>query len=137
MLAGVVAMGVANTWAASCTVSVIGVNFGVYDVFSNQPDDISGAITTSCSSSTSYAISVSTGLGTYAARTLTNGQYTLFYNLFVDSSHTSIWGDGSSGTATVSSTDTGRTYSVYGRIGARQNAVVGNYSDTVTVTVTY
>ncbi len=137
LLSGVLALGAGPVWAAGCSVSTLGINFGVYDVFSSQPDDIIGSITVGCAASTSYSIAISTGFGTYASRTLTNGQYSLFYNLFVDSTRTSIWGDGTSGTSIVSATNQGHTHSVYGRIAPRQNAAVGDYSDTVTVTVTY
>lgn len=47
------------------------------------------------------------------------------------------WGDGSPGTATVNGSGTTHTFTVYGRIPARQNAVVGSYSDTITVTITF
>jgi spore coat protein U-like protein len=123
--------------AAGCSVNTLGVNFGVYDVFSSQPADISGSITVSCAASTGYSVGISTGFGSYSVRIMTNGQYTLSYNLFTDAARTSIWGDGTGGTATVNATDTGNTYSVYGRVAPRQNVAVGDYNDLVTVTVTY
>jgi spore coat protein U-like protein len=38
---------------------------------------------------------------------------------------------------TVSGTGTSSDFTVYGRIPARQNASVGSYSDTITVTITF
>jgi len=128
---GVLMMCGRAAWAAGCTVSALGINFGVYDVFSNQPDDITGSITVSCAASTSYSIAISSG------RFMLSGQNKLFYNLFVDSTRTGIWGDGTGGTSVVSTTDSGRAFPVYGRIEPRQNVAVGDYTDLVTVTVTY
>ena len=63
----------------------------------------------------------------------------LTYNLFLDSTHLTIWGNGSSGTGIFSGTATGPNIGtpVYRRIPARQNAHVGAYSDVITITVTF
>ena len=123
--------------AASCSVSVLNVAFGGYDVFQQQDTETTGSVNVTCDSSTSYAISLSAGLGTFAARTMTNGSQQLDYNLFTDPQRLTIWGDGTSGTVTVSATATSGSYTVYGMIPARQNVRAGSYSDTITVTVTY
>jgi spore coat protein U-like protein len=70
---------------------------------------------------------------------MTSGTHVLTYNLYLDPTHLTIWGDGSSGTGTVSGTGTGANVGtpVYGRIPPGQNASVGSYSDVITVTVTY
>lgn len=123
--------------ATTCTVSVTGVAFGSYDVFSTQDSETTGSVGVSCDSSDTYTISLSSGFGTYTARVMTSGSSQLDYNLFTDPQRLTVWGDGTSGTATVSATGTGGTYPVYGLITAKQNVPVGNYSDTITVTVTY
>jgi spore coat protein U-like protein len=61
----------------------------------------------------------------------------LSYNLYLDPTRLTIWGDGSAGTGTVNSTGITGSSTVYGRIPARQNAVVGMYADVVIVTVTF
>jgi spore coat protein U-like protein len=61
----------------------------------------------------------------------------LSYNLYLDPTRLTIWGDGSATTGTVSGTGITGSYTVYGRIPARQNAVVGIYADIVTVTVAF
>jgi spore coat protein U-like protein len=61
----------------------------------------------------------------------------LFYNLFTDPSHLSIWGDGSPGTSLVSFSGTSGSRTIYGRIPAGQNVSVGTYGDTITVTLTF
>jgi len=74
---------------------------------------------------------------------MSNGSSQLAYNLYTDSARTSVWGDGSSGTAKVSDGyllglfTVAKDYPVYGRIPELQNAAVGSYLDTVVVTVNY
>jgi spore coat protein U-like protein len=125
--------------AAGCTVGTSGLSFGNYDVFSTINDDVTATINVNCPGGTGYVISLSSGSGTYASRTMTNGANILAYNLFLDPTHLTIWGDGSAGTGTLSGTGTGNNTAstVYGRIPAGQNASVGAYSDIVTVTVTF
>ncbi|MDB6106077.1 MAG: spore Coat Protein domain protein [Gammaproteobacteria bacterium] len=122
---------------AGCNVSTVGLNFGNYDVFSTLDDDITGTIGVSCQASTSYSISLSSGSGTYSARTLLSAGNVLSYNLYLDPTRLTIWGDGSAATGTVSGTGITGSYTVYGRIPARQNAVVGVYADILTVTVAF
>jgi len=123
--------------AANCNVSAVGVAFGSYNVFSTTPTDITGSVTVTCNRTTPYTIALSTGAGTYSSRSLKSGTNVLSYNLFVDATRLTIWGDGSGGTQTVSGSSTNATFTVYGRITARQNVKIGSYTDTVTVTVTY
>ena len=130
---------IATQAAGRCSVSTSGLNFGTYDVFSPLNDDITGTINVNCNNKTAYTLSLSSGSGTFASRSMTSGTHVLAYNLFLDSTRLTIWGDGSAGTGTVSGTGTGgnTATTVYGRIPARQNAFVGSYSDVVTVTVTF
>jgi spore coat protein U-like protein len=123
--------------SAGCNVSTVGLNFGNYDVFSTLDDDITGTISVNCQDSTSYSISLSSGSGTYSARTLLSAGNLLNYNLYLDPTRLTIWGDGSATTGTVNGTGMTGSYTVYGRIPARQNAVVGIYADIVTVTVVF
>jgi len=99
--------------------------------------DITGTVDVSCDISSPYTISLSTGAGTYASRTMTGSSGTLVYNLYVDATRLSIWGDGSPGTGTVGGTANTASHTVYGRIPARQNAPVGSYTDTIIVTLTF
>lgn len=124
-------------FAVTCTVTVVSVAFADYDVFATSATDTTGTVNVNCGSSTTYAIALSAGFGTFASRVMTGGSNQLDYNLFTDSQRLTVWGDGTSGSATVSATAAGGTYTVYGRIPARQNVPAGSYSDTITVTVTY
>ena len=122
---------------AGCALNVVGLNFGEYDIFNTQDTHITTNIAVTCDAASSFEVSLSAGSGTFASRTLVGDAHPLAYNLYVDPAHVTIWGDGSPGTMTVSGTGTSSNFTVYGRIPARQNASVGSYSDTITVTITF
>ena len=125
----------------SCTISSTPVAFGNYDVFSTTADDSTGVITYRCNRQRSITVELSTGSGgSYSPRKMKQGALTLSYNLYRNSSRTTIWGNGSSGTSRYSATAQANTtvnVTVYGRIPARQDATVGSYTDTITVTITF
>lgn len=123
--------------AVTCSVSAVAVSFGSYNPFASQPLDGTGSVSVQCDASTSYTIALGPGSGTFASRQMQSGANVLDYNLYTDAAYSSIWGDGSSGTATVAGSGTSGTYTVFGEIPALQNASVGSYSDSITVTVTY
>lgn len=137
LLAAALALSTQAGWAATCTVGSQGVNFGSYNVFDEQNLDGAGTISVSCDVSTEHTLSLSAGGGSYALRTMTSGANTLAYNLYTDATYTVIWGDGTGNTATVIGSGTATDHTVYGRIPARQNASVGSYSDTITVTLDF
>lgn len=139
--------------AADCTVTAVGVNFGVYDPYVTAPDDSVGEITVTCNHLSGpaiqvrYTVTLSTGGGTYAQRRLRAGPALLGYNLWTDSARSSIWGNGSAGTVIVTgSLKVGpgagngvRTavHPIYGRIPALQDAAEGDYLDSIVATLTY
>jgi len=134
----------------SCTTSASGVAFGSYAPFSASPTDSAGTVTVTCTPFlvgllVSYTIALSTGNGgSYASRAMSNGLSPLQYQLYTDPARTTVWGDGSAGTATISDGYTiallapvTRNYTVYGRIPALQPVSPGTYVDTIMVTVAY
>ena len=123
--------------ANKCTLTITNVAFGSYDVFVKTNTTSTGSVQVSCNQILSYTVSMSAGSGTLTSRVMKSGSYQLDYNLYTNATYTTIWGDGTSGTSTVSATAIGATYTVYGQIPALQNVPVGSYSDTITVTVTY
>jgi spore coat protein U-like protein len=122
---------------AECSLGVIGLSFGSYDPFSNTDADITGSISVQCDVDTSAQVSLSAGSGPFALRQMKSGVDSLFYNLYTDPAHLTIWGDGSPGTSLMSFSGTSGTRTVYGRIPARQNVPIGTYGDTITVTLTF
>jgi spore coat protein U-like protein len=132
--------------APTCTVSASGVAFGTYNPLANANSDSTGSVSVTCtgSATATYTIAASAGTGTALDRKLVSGSQTLNYNVYIDSTRTTIWGDGSSGTSVISgnitATSGGATQpsTIYGRIPSGQaTASVGSYSDILTVTVTY
>ncbi len=134
--------------AATCDVSANGVAFGAYDSIGNAQRDTSGTISVTCSGTlgdnVSYSIQLNAGAGTYANRRISTGAVNLNYNLYVDSSRSQIWGDGSGGTSVVhdsyalTQTSVTRQYTIYGRIPTGQNqANAGSYLENIIVTLSY
>lgn len=130
--------------AQSCTVSVRrDVNFGDYDPLIPGNLDTTGRIRVRCRQPNQipfYTVKLGTGSGgSYTPRKMFSGPETLDYNLYLDSTHITIWGDGTSGTSfiTVSPAVRNRIFTIYARTPLGQNASVGLYSDVVTVTVEF
>jgi spore coat protein U-like protein len=143
VLAAVVSVVLGSARAeAACTLSATPMAFGAYNVFQAGPDDSTGTITYRCGNNDhNIRISISAGTsGTFANRTLKNGLETLQYNLFYGG-FTQVWGDGTSGTTTYfeNNPPNGKdvVLTVYGRIAADQDVAIGNYTDTVVVTLNY
>jgi spore coat protein U-like protein len=133
----ILAIGLPGLAAAECSLSVVNVSFGSYDTLSPLDSEITGSIGVSCDEETAGELSLSAGLGTFAARQMRSGPQSLVYNLYLDAARLTIWGDGSPGTSLLSLSGTGGNYTVYGRIPSRQNVSLGDYSDTITVTLTF
>jgi spore coat protein U-like protein len=132
----------------SCTIAATDIAFGSYDPFSGSAAQSTGTVTVTCTTAlsltVSYTIALSTGgSGSYAARRLANGGQQLLYNLYREAGHSSIWGNGSGGSATVTDSylmligSNVRHYTAYGRVPAGQMAAPGSYLDTITATVTW
>jgi spore coat protein U-like protein len=80
------------------------------------------------------------GGGTFAGRRMSSGGAHLSYQLFSTASRSTVWGDGTAGTVTVSGDcppGCETSYTVYGRIPTKQPAAPGTYIDTIVVTVTF
>lgn len=159
MIARLLALIVMMTWAGGalancstsgaclCTTSLTTVVFGRYNPQSPVPTDTVGTLTISCSSpdpaNSTMSVAFSPGAsGISAARLMRSGVHPLYYNLYTDPTRTTVWGDGTGGgesvTANFPAVSRGAVkLSIYGRIPAEQNAWVGVYHDSVTVTVSY
>ncbi|HQV22360.1 MAG TPA: spore coat U domain-containing protein [Agitococcus sp.] len=125
--------------AATCSLNVIGINFGAYNVFSTTPVDGVGTIDVTCDARTAFEVSFSTGLsGTYTTRQMAYGSSRLNYNLYRNAAMNRILGDGTGNTQVFSVNNArNRSFTVYGRVPAQQNVYVGSYADNVTVTLTF
>lgn len=143
----------------SCNISVAdNLNFGSYNPLTSGAVTTTGQVGFHCtiavgvgSSVTVQGIHLDTGLyGTSFARKMAFGSNRINYNIYVDSSHTTIWGDGTNGTGVRPSppqtyngvlfllTNIDQQYTMYGQVPGGQTTVVpGSYADTVTVTVVF
>jgi spore coat protein U-like protein len=154
VLASLALLAAGDAQAVDCVISTTGVAFGVYDPTLATSNDSTGNVTVTCSyvsgggTQVAYSVALSPGAsGTYAQRQLRAGPAILNYNLFDSATRTRVWGNGTAGTGMVSGSVTvgpgqgnntrQETYPIYGRIPAQQNAGIGNYGDTILVTLTF
>jgi spore coat protein U-like protein len=77
----------------------------------------------------------------YFPRQMRQGAYTVDYNLYLDASRVSVWGDGTGGSSrygpAIPPNNMTITVTIYGRMPARQNARVGSYTDSITATINF
>jgi spore coat protein U-like protein len=120
-----------------CSMSVVGVNFGSYDVFSGAALESTGTIDVNCDARTAFSVILSTGAsGDYTTRYMTYLTYQLRYNLYRNAAMNRPLGDGTGNTVFWSVNNArNRSFTIYGRIPARQNVYAGMYSDNITVTL--
>lgn len=131
-------MPVSVTINSACSVTATPVSFSPYPgktVLAN------GSINVTCANGTPYAVTVDGGThGTVASRNVGLSGNTVAYGLYTDATYTTQYGDGTSGTQTISGTGNGATAitTVYGKLLPGVSLPpAGLYTDTVTVTVTY
>jgi spore coat protein U-like protein len=131
------------TVTKNCTISTTPVAFGNYDpVVANAttPLDGQGGVTVTC---TKGAIaSVGLNVGSYPAggrRMFAGANAFLPYELYKDTTRTQLWGNDSGTDFDIPAAPdrNPRTYQVFGRVLAAQDAAVGNYADTVVATVNF
>lgn len=132
-------------FAFNCSVTTTPVNFINYDVFSLSPTYSTGIVTVNCNNPDRTPIPVnisinSGGSGTFNPRQMraATGTDRLNYYLFTTASRTVIWGDGSSGTSTVTNVVSRNAIwnaTIFGMLPPRQNLRAGNYNDSLLVTV--
>jgi spore coat protein U-like protein len=125
--------------SAGCGIGANPLNFG------NYTGTVLQATTTlqvACTSGTPYNVGLNAGTGagaTITTRKMTGpGGAELGYQLFSNSGHSVNWGN-TVGTNTVSGTGANgvQSLTVYGQIPAGQSVPTGNYTDTITATLTY
>ena len=119
------------------------VAFGGYGVFDSEPTSTSGTIRYTCTLPVDPpVIKLSAGRSSsFAPRRMSSTADNLDYNLFLEASCTTVWGDGTAGTsvhvAPAPAADQSYDVTVYGRIPERQNVRAGSYSDTIVVTIEF
>jgi len=128
-----------------CTVGNGALAFGVlFDLTPTTTLDGSGSFSVVCVG-TGFAYTVALDKGTYgtsiSARSmqLAGGSALLSYQLYQDSAHSVIFGDGVIGSTESGSLPLGgvQVVNVFGRIPSQSAVAVGAYTDSVTVTLTF
>jgi spore coat protein U-like protein len=140
-------MVVSVTVAPTCAISANPLSFGSY-----QPGQGSTSASTTlavrCTKGVPFSVALNAGMsgGTVVQRMMSMGASRLQYNLYTTAAHTTVWGDGTQSSATVSGVGRGLvsgaqiTQTVYGQVPdspANVDLAPGLYTDTVTVTVSY
>jgi len=136
--------GVTADVQTECTVSATTLDFGSAGNIATTAVMASSTITVNCTPGINYSVALNAGQGsgaTMAQRRLTRtgGTETLRYGLYRDNARTQLWGDGSAGSSTAAGTGNGNytSLTVYGTLPVQTVPPPGQYSDTVTVTLTY
>ncbi len=141
MVAAVLLIAAGKASGSGCVASATGIAFGTYQPL-HPADTVSvSMITYSCTGVKGRVrIALSRGeSGTFARRIMHQGNRKLEYNLYLDATGTSIWGDGSGGSQiyVANGPPDGAPVNliVYGRVQARQDASSGLYRDIIFVTI--
>jgi spore coat protein U-like protein len=122
------------------------LSFGPYDPLSLAPATTSGNAVVSCNDAppptVQMQLSPSAVSGGFVPRRMQNalGADTLDYNFYTDVGATSVWGDGTGGTATRSqkvSKNSPWSVPFYGRIVPNQDVAPGSYTDSLTITIVF
>lgn len=122
----------------SCSIST-GPGTLAFGDYADAQKDATTPFGVTCTSGGAYTVGLNNGLN-YSApnRRMTDGaSHYLNYELYKELAHTNRWG--SAGGELVSGTGTGleQTLTVYGLLPGSQGLIAGDYTDTITITVTY
>jgi spore coat protein U domain-containing protein, fimbrial subunit CupE1/2/3/6 len=145
---------VGQSFAGGCSVTSGGMAFGRY-----QPLNFAGKLASSDSTSDatisvactaivsggSYSISLGPSAvgNSIMPRYLSHdaGGPGMAFNIYLDATHATVWGDGFTGTVLIGSIpvgDSSQSHTVFGRVPAGQSQLrAGNYSGSLTLTISY
>ena len=136
-------MPVSATVSDNCTITTNQVAFGSYDpIVANASAnlDAAGAVIIACTKGAVTTLGLDTGTNpSGGTRQLVSSGSFLTYELYQDSSRSTVWGD--SGAALFNSgtapSKAARTFPVYGRIVGNQDVPAGSYTDSIVATVNF
>ncbi|AXF20183.1 hypothetical protein CUJ89_06480 [Burkholderia pyrrocinia] len=125
----------------NCNISATNVSFGTASVLSGALA-ATGSITAQCTNGDAWKIALNGGsAGSVTARRMqrSGGGGTIGYGLYTDAARSIAWGDGTGGSSTVTGVGTGtsQVVTVYGAVPAQTTPAPGNYSDTITATISF
>ena len=134
---------VSATVAKNCSITTTAVAFGSYDpIVANAatPLDGTGTVVVTCTKGAGTRIDL--GLGANASgttRRMTGGSDFLSYELYQNTTRTTVWGAGAAAGQTIAAAPNKnpRTFTVYGRVAAGQDVTAASYNDTVVATINF
>jgi spore coat protein U-like protein len=139
--------GLLKTAQQGCTIETRPVSFGEYNPSDNRPVEDRGEVIYTCGTDNQHhpvrniRIEISRGLSGSFDRAMISLGDRLRYNLYLDSTHRTVWGDGSSGTEYYYDKNPpdrrSVTVSVYGRIPEGQDVRAGQYVDAPVVRILF
>lgn len=131
----------------NCTVTASDIDFGAIAPWSGAQDAV-GQVSVACTGVADIAPSVQTQLGngqwgTFAARKMRNGSGDLLnYNIYSNSLRTTVWGDGTGGSASatisgglLSLGNWSASRTMFARVTPTSATKPGAYADTVVVRI--
>ena len=128
----------------NCRLTIPPMDFGLYSPGTGAPHDVTGSVDIRCSGQTGTIVVTLApgGSGSFSARSMTSGPFTMLYNLYRDAARTLVWGDGTGGSVvnSVVKPNNGRadfSMPVYGRIPPTQSVGAGAYQDSLLVTAIF
>ena len=139
--AGLVLIG-SPSRAAECSVGEGSLAFGSLLGFASTATlNSSGAFSITCTTSAPFTLALDKGLGqSISSRfmTLSGGSATIRYQIYQDAAHSTIFGDGTTGSARGGvGTGTAQLIDLFGQIPSQNISAVGSYSDSISVTTVF
>ena len=134
-------LAVSATVTNNCTISTVALAFGSYDpVVANASTNLdgTGTVVVSCTKGSTATIGLGNGSNYSGGRRMTDGTDFLVYELYNESTRTTVWNTGAGLLSTgAAPSKAARNFTVYGRVTSNQDVRAGNYSDTVVATVNF
>jgi spore coat protein U-like protein len=126
----------------NCTITATNIGFAPAGLLSSALS-ATGSINARCTNGDAFRIAINGGSsGNVVARKMVRMDGSggaVSYQLYVDQSHTSAWGDGTNGTTMATGVGTGnqQVITVYGQVPAQSTPAPGSYQDTVMATISF
>jgi spore coat protein U-like protein len=128
----------------TCSIETRPMSFGIFDPEANADVDAVAQVIYTCDNQAKkIRIDMSQGTSNSYDRRMSNGGYELYYNIYLDATHRTVWGDGVLGTDVYYENNppngTPVIVPAYGRIPGRQSSSppAGQYVDSVIVRVLF
>ncbi len=126
----------------NCTITAAAISFAAYDpVVANASTNLDGEgrVTIACTKGAVPTIALGAGANASGStRRLAGGSEMLAYELYSNSSRSTVWNGGAGLLTTVAAPSKApRDYTVYGRIAGGQDVAAGSYADTIVATVNF